>query len=132
MEPSSLDRANPDDASTYLDWKELELEHCTSLHSVSILYANSGPFYTFGTILDILPVIPITVKEITLVIRKAQWFDTVDWPRLEKELKRFTSLQSVQFHECTADTFRSRPVDQATRKRIWNALPEIEARGILW
>lgn len=109
-----------------------QLSRCTSLQSVIVLYANSGPFFTWDALFSILQAIPATVKDVTLVIREVCCLDTVDWSRMAKQLERFTCLQNLRFELCTADTFRSRQIDEKTRQRIWEALPEFKARAILW
>lgn len=99
---------------------------------MTILYANCGPFYNWNTVLDILRVVPATVEDITLVIREVRCLDTVDWDRMNAELKRFLRLRTLHFAMCTGDTFRYRPIDDKAQELIRDAMPEWRAKAILW
>ena len=114
------------------DWSALELEKCPSLRSVVILYANSGPFYSWDTVFQILRVVPASVSDVTLVVRETNCLQAVDWCKMRGELERFGKLEKLRFALCTGDTFRSRALKPDVQKRVWSGLPELKARGILW
>lgn len=114
------------------DWNALGLENCPNLRSVVILYANSGPFYSWETVFEILRVIPSSVTDVTLVVREAGCLKTVNWDKMRSELKRFGSLKKLRFALCTGDTFRSRALKPNVQQLAWKGLPELKEQGILW
>lgn len=79
-----------------------------------------------------MQVIPATVTEIALAVREPSCLNTVDWTKMQSQLKRFASLKKLRFKLCTGDTFRSRNLKLDVQKRVWMGLPELKASGVLW
>ena len=120
-------------AKPNLDWSALNLSSCTRLRSVVILYANSGVFYSWQTVLDILDIVPATIRELTIVVRESDCFNTLNWRQMEGRLSKFTELTRLSFRLCKGgDSFRSREVTADIMQDIYGALPAFKARNALF
>ena len=115
-----------------LDWAALNLAACPKLQSFVVLYANAGVFYSWQTVLDILRVVPSTVSDLTIVVREADCFTTLNWNQMQRALAKFNQLEKLTFRLCRGgDPFRSREVGKEIMQDITTALPAIRARRIL-
>lgn len=115
-----------------IDWNVLGLSNCPNLKSIVILYANSGPYYSWETVYALLCAVPWTVKDITIVVRDEYCFDSANWTVLQSTLTLFPHLESLQFRLCRGgDLFKSREIQKKTAQRLWRALPTLKQRGVL-
>ena len=115
-----------------LDWAALSLSACPKLHSVVVLYANSGIFYSWQTVLDILDIVPPTIRDLTIVVRESDCFNNLSWRHMDERLAKFTQLQQLRFRLCRGgDPFRSREVSADIMLDICSALPALKAKNVL-
>ncbi|KAJ3557738.1 hypothetical protein NM688_g1305 [Phlebia brevispora] len=115
-----------------IDWATLNLSVCPKLRSVMVLYANAGVFYSWDIILDILAVVPSTIASLTIVVREADCFNTLNWGQMERRLAKFTMLKKLSFRLCRGgDPFRSREVGRDIKERVSSALPFFKANNAL-
>ena len=119
-------------ADVDIDWNVLGLSHCPNLESIVILYANSGPYYSWETVYALLSVVPAAVTSITIIVRDEYCFDSANWSVLQGKLVQFAHLRNVQFRLCRGgDLFKSRELQKKTAQRLWRALPMLKQRGVL-
>ena len=115
-----------------LDWDVLGLSNCPNLQSVVILYANSGPFYSWETVYGLVAAIPTRVKQITIVVRDEYCLSSANWSRLRQTLEHLTNLRRLQFRLCRGgDLFQSREIPQQVMEGLCRALPSFKDRGLL-
>ncbi|KAI0815025.1 hypothetical protein BC629DRAFT_834035 [Irpex lacteus] len=115
-----------------LDWDALGLSSCPNLQSVIILYANSGPFYSWETVYGLLAAVPARVRQVTIVVRDEYCLSSANWPRLRQTLEHLTNLQRIQFRLCQGgDLFQSREIPQKVMEGLCRALPSLKNRGLL-
>ncbi|KAI0094839.1 hypothetical protein BDY19DRAFT_914852 [Irpex rosettiformis] len=119
-------------SNDFADWDVLGLTNCPNLQSVVILYANSGPFYSWETVYGLLAAVPARVRQVTIVVRDEYCLNSANWARLRQTLEHLTNLQRIQFRLCRGgDLFKSREVPQKVLEGLCRALPSFKTRGLL-
>jgi hypothetical protein len=99
---------------------------------VVILYANSGAWYSWETVYDILAIVPTVAQKVTIVVRDEHCLYSANWPRLYQRLAHVTQLQHVHVRLCQGgDLFQSREVPQKAMGRLPHALPLLNPRRLL-
>lgn len=97
-----------------------------------VLYANAGVVYSWQTVFDILTAIPSSILDLTVVVREADCFNTLNWARMQRRLAKFTHLNRLCFRLCRGgDPFRSKEVGHDIMNRINSAFPVQKANNIL-
>ena len=84
-------------------------------------------------LLDILDIVPATIRELTIVVRESDCFNTLNWRQMEGRLSKFTELTRLSFRLCKGgDSFRSREGTANILQEIYRALPAFKARNALF
>ncbi|KAI0348575.1 hypothetical protein BDW22DRAFT_1416736 [Trametopsis cervina] len=118
-------------ANDFTDWNVLGLTRCPNLQSVVLLYANSGPLYSWETVYGLLAAVPATVTKLTIVVRDEYCLNSANWLRLHQGLEHVTSLQHLHFRLCRGgDLFQSCDIPQKSMDRLRRAFPSLSNRWL--